>query len=627
MGISSLAKTAAIALCSAWLLVPQATQGQSLPPAPAPTSNPASLPAPPDANSLVVAWADFTSGLLEPGILAVSPDPSTPNAVWAAARGSLYYSEDNGASWLRVGRFAGRVDPQEDDADDATLNLRNLEQQVQEDAAQELGDVLGLDDFDVLDDPNNLDFDLLFEDRLLEERFNRNLDGGGGDDTASPRRVNLPARIAIAKRAPDVVFVAATSGLYRSRERGTGLRLVSLPDTFGPKQVALDPSGLVVLVGTTRGLLRSDDGGDTWQEAPEAGLRGQSISEVQIDATDANRVAVLTKRAVFLSTDGGRSFTPTANTPPGILRDVAQVPGQAGALYAASTQGLFYSNDSGASWEDRIKQPQALIGIPALHVEVSAADGKQVFLATAEGKVYLSGDQGKSFRETGEGLPQRPLFALSASPLVPELVFGATGEGFYRYGLIRVGEISEREQKRLFDAFRDEPSADEVVSEAIRIASLQEAPLTKLKKRAVLSAYMPRLRAQVTTFLNKDQTLNDEAGAPLQLQSARRAQTFATFLTVWDLSRIANWGSGRTKPIEQQLARKRSRTADGIYKLYEERRALQLRLLKTPPATDLDYLKAELRLEEMTSLLDAKSNGYFSAAREKRRKFNAATVR
>lgn len=572
----------------------------------------------------VLAWADFTAGILEPAVLVVLPDPSAPNGVWAAARGVLYFSNDGGDSWSPVGRFAARVEAGSDDDGDE-FNTRALEQQVQEDAAFELADNLGLDDFDVLDDLNNLDFDLLFEDRLLEERFNRNLDGsGGGEDTAAPRKLNLPAAIAVAKGDPSIVFVAATSGLYRSSERGAGLRQVTLPDERLPRQVVLDPSGQRVLVGTNRGLLISEDGSDTWQEASEAGLRGQSIVRLQADYAKPDRVVALTKKAIFFSLDGGRSFSPTANTPPGVLRDVAQDPHQDGAMYAATSLGLFRSADDGGSWAEVIEQAQSLRGQPLEHVELSPAQVGQLYVATPNGEVFLSEDGGKRFVSTGDGLPSRGIFDLTADPTAPRVLWGALGEGLYRFGLIRIGEISERERRRLFDSFRDEPSADEVVAAALEIARLEEEPLVGLKKRAVLSSYMPRLRLQLTTFINNDQNLTVEVGETPDFRTNQRVQYFFTALTIWDFSRVANWGTGRTRSIERQITRKRTKLVDGIYKLYEERRALQLRLIKTPPATDIAYLKAELRLEEMTSLLDAKCGGYFSAAREQKRQENAS---
>ncbi len=102
---------------------------------------------------------------------------------------------------------------------------------------------------------------------------------------------------------PEVAFAGADGGLFRSTDAGTTFRKV-LPDGYvsavashrrtvyaGWEPAYDSPEGTV---------LRSDDGGDTW--LPTADLPpGRFIRKIQIDRVDADRVVVLTGDGRFTS--------------------------------------------------------------------------------------------------------------------------------------------------------------------------------------------------------------------------------------------------------------------------------------------------------------------------------------
>jgi photosystem II stability/assembly factor-like uncharacterized protein len=576
----------------------------------------------PTQETIISAWADFTAGILEPGILAILPDPSAKLGVWAAARGVLYFSTDGGDTWALVGRFRDRVgrNQNQGDGEDEGDDPDDAEEQIREDAAQELADELGVDAIDLLDDPNNVDFDQLVEDRQDEADFAKD-EEDALTEVVQRIRSDLPRAIAVAKENPQVVFVASTNGLYRSLERGADLRRLLLPKDPDVVTVAVNPTGEIVLVGTSRGLLRSEDGGSTWQSSNEPGLQKGKVVAADVDFLKQERILVLTKQSIFYSQDTGKTFSATASTPPGRLRDVSLDPSRPKVFFAASDQGLFISLDEGNSWDPSITFPEPLRQIGVRRVEVSPTKSGQVFIAAANGEVYLSEDGGARFTDTGEGLPALGLSALEIDPTEPGIIWATTGEGVYRYGLVRAGEISEREQKRLLEGFRSEPSAAEVVLAAIKVAGLDKG--YDRIKRIKLAPYMPLLRLQLTIDKQRSQSVDLAAGAPSTAQEVNQERANFSALAVWDIARYYGIG-GQLARFERTRDKKRARLEARIVKLYEERRAIQLSLLRRPPASAKGFMKAELRLEELTALLDSISAGYFTEARAKKQKENGA---
>jgi photosystem II stability/assembly factor-like uncharacterized protein len=576
----------------------------------------------PSQETIIPAWADFTAGILEPGILAILPDPSAKLGVWAAARGVLYFSTDGGDTWQAVGRFRDRVgrNQNQGDGEDDDEDPNDVEDQIREDAAQELADELGVDAIDLLDDPNNLDFDQLVEDRQDEADFAK-----GEDDALAEVvkriRSDLPRAIAVAKNNPQIVFVASTNGLYRSLERGADLRRMILPKDPNIVTVSVDPTGEIVLVGTNRGLLRSEDGGNTWQSSNEPGLQKGKVIALDVDFLQQERVLVLTKQSIFYSSDNGKTFSATATTPPGRLRDISLDPSRPKVFFAASDQGLFISLDEGNSWNPAITFPEPLRQIGINRIEVSPVQVGQVFIAASNGEVYLSSDGGARFTDTGEGLPSLGLAALEIDPTEPGVIWATTGEGVYRYGPLRAGEISERDRKRLLEAFRSEPSAEEVVKAAIKVSGLDKN--YDRRKRAKVAPYLPRIRLQLTIDKQQQESVDITAGEPSVSQEVNQERANFSALAVWDIARYYGIG-GQLARFERTREKKRLRLEARITKLYEERRAIQLSLLRRPPVSTKGLMRAELRLEELTALLDSMSAGYFTKARAKKLQENGA---
>jgi photosystem II stability/assembly factor-like uncharacterized protein len=166
----------------------------------------------------------------------------------------------------------------------------------------------------------------------------------------------------------------------------------------------------VILAGTTTGIQRSDDGGASWQPA-DAGLTIPHLRWLAIHPDEPLRCFAGTEPAgLFVSEDGGASWTERPEV--AALRDEHQwmlpYSPEAGCvrgfsfhgerIYAAvEVGGLLRSDDGGMTWN-----------------LAAGSDGKPSFGSPPAGLIYPD------------------VHDVAVHPSDPNLVFAATGGGFYR---------------------------------------------------------------------------------------------------------------------------------------------------------------------------------------------------
>lgn len=248
------------------------------------------------------------------------------------------------------------------------------------------------------------------------------LAGCGGDDpatTAEPARTPEPAVAATPDRegsaadafigsiavdpADGTLYLGTGLGLYVSRDgrrarrvtgelrtpQGAGEVSSNLVVRFaGPGELLASghPEGPGSLPEDL-GLIRSRDGGRTWEPVSEVGETDHHVLQVSPDRI----VAVEAEGAdVRISADGGRTFTD--RTPPTVSLDAAIDPGDPERLVVATDQGIYTSVDGGGSWRQRD-------AVPAAQLAWAAPDA--LYRADADGLVRRSADGGQTWEDRG----------------------------------------------------------------------------------------------------------------------------------------------------------------------------------------------------------------------------------
>lgn len=181
-----------------------------------------------------------------------------------------------------------------------------------------------------------------------------------------------------------------------------------------------------VFAATDRGVLRSTNGGSTW-ETVNNGLPAARVTAVAIDPFNPSVVYVGTA-GVYKSTDGGLTWVRTGNGIPSTSLGVAALaidPSNPANLYAglfaAGGFGLVRSIDGGASWITMTNSilPKATFDGLVLH----PTNPSVIYAASMNGGVFGSTDKGVNWTGLNSGLPALRVTALVISPSNPSTLF------------------------------------------------------------------------------------------------------------------------------------------------------------------------------------------------------------
>jgi hypothetical protein len=180
-----------------------------------------------------------------------------------------------------------------------------------------------------------------------------------GQTYNSSVRVNVSGRVAAIAVDPHnpahVLCGAANGGVWESFDRGgSWAPRTDYAPTTAVGAVTFNPSNpSIVYCGTGEGnawswlgagILRSTDGGTTWSTLCTAPFVGVGFYDLQVDPANANHLLAATNAGLYVSIDGGVSWTRrrTAAT--------WMVSFGSGEILAACADGVFRSTDGGTTW-------------------------------------------------------------------------------------------------------------------------------------------------------------------------------------------------------------------------------------------------------------------------------------
>ncbi len=216
----------------------------------------------------------------------------------------------------------------------------------------------------------------------------------------------------------DATVAAATGqGVALSKDAGDSWQLVGAKSeiVLGLDVARATTHGRTLLAGIfDKGILRSEDEGESWEEA-NAGLTANYLIGLSLSPafeTDHTIFAWGPSEGVFQTKDGSESWQPSgAGMEDTSVLSLAISPQFAsdGGLYAGTSAGLFLSQDRGVSW-----QQFALQGQEVPFVTLSPAFQRdQVIVAAADNGIQWSADGGTTWKELDSPPGSETLVALS----------------------------------------------------------------------------------------------------------------------------------------------------------------------------------------------------------------------
>ena len=236
---------------------------------------------------------------------------------------------------------------------------------------------------------------------------------------------------------------APSGGVWFSDQSGLDWTLMGTQDWagMGASDIALHPDLPDCILAATGdsdfgsayaiGLMQTCDGGQTWEPTglSFAMAEGKTCSRVHRKAGDPDQILAATSDGLWLSEDGGVSFTRTLE---GIFSDLLPHPGDSSVWHAAKRPGeLYRSTDGGRNWALIPGMPSLYLASrytlatsasnPAQVVAIAAKSGSQGLLG-----LYISADSGATYTEVPD-LPNLLGWTVNG--------IDAGGQGFYDLAL------------------------------------------------------------------------------------------------------------------------------------------------------------------------------------------------
>lgn len=205
---------------------------------------------------------------------------------------------------------------------------------------------------------------------------------------------------------------------------GTGgaLSVLNTPDFHSLAMSSQDPS--LLLYGHHGGVLRSTDGGRTWNKTNLTGETDDAMG-MGFSSSDGREVFAAGHDTFFRSDDAGANWKDLRPALPGTdIHGLATAPDRPGTIYAHVVRyGLYRSDDGGERWSKANTSD-----LPGDVMALSAGPGGRLYAAAPNRGVLRSDDGGTTFRRVGDIVGA---LTIAASASDPDAVYVGTQAGLF----------------------------------------------------------------------------------------------------------------------------------------------------------------------------------------------------
>jgi photosystem II stability/assembly factor-like uncharacterized protein len=273
-----------------------------------------------------------------------------------------------------------------------------------------------------------------------------------GGDTWTPWNAGLPSdpsgsfglgSVTLAPGDQDIAFVTVYSTLYRSQTGRPWRRIGQVPaNSFAYVNTILALPGAALLAGqdgentlTTPGILRSRDGGKTWQPLS---LPGETVYELSY-LPAVGRVVALARSGAFYSSDLGTTWKRTGSGVAAARVTSLAAVGAGGQVLVAGladcSRSIARSADGGKTWQlQETRAPGGYYGGGILWdvLSLASAPSRPPRLYAITSNNFLRSDNGGITWTQNNGIAGEHKAAVAVHPTNPNLVFVARQNGLSR---------------------------------------------------------------------------------------------------------------------------------------------------------------------------------------------------
>ncbi len=427
-----------------------------------------------------------------------------------------------------------------------------------------------------------------------------------------------------------------------------------------------------LLVGTRRGLFRSQDLGKTWSNVFRTIIPDKSnILSLDVPTSDSSKLLIGTKAGIFTSDDNGARWRDISGNLKNRQAKCLAIRGE--NMYVGADDGLYLSHDLSGNWqrvfiysksmdtgetpeESQVEEPEDVMepGINCIAVR-----GSDVY-AAAPGKILHSNDLAKGWDYLPTtGLHGRINYIL-ASRLTDKL-YCATTKGVYEllsgkdmwnelykvmYKAVNVKNIAfagrdekaiwastdrglyklevgafvesqyidvERNLKSMKVAFDQEPTFKELQMAAMKFNDVSPDKINRWKTQAQIRALAPKVSVGFDNSKSNTYEIYTSATKDYVIAGPDDISEGFDISVSWDLANVI-WSDDQTSidTRSRLTTQLRNDILDDLRRSYFERRRLQYELMASPPADMKLRFEKELRIDELTQAIDDITGNYLS---------------
>ena len=192
-------------------------------------------------------------------------------------------------------------------------------------------------------------------------------------------------------------------------------------------------------LGTTNSwIYESVDGGSSWHRLSKLDPADDlAVDHIVVDAANTAIVYAAAWKldhpggGLWVSRDGGRSWSAVEGLRGQSIRAFAQAPSEPGILIAGTLEGVFRSRDAGATWT-QISPPGSLEIHEVESLAIDPADPEVVYAGTWH-LPWKTTDGGENWHNIKKGvIDDSDVFSIIIDPVQPKIVFASACSGIYK---------------------------------------------------------------------------------------------------------------------------------------------------------------------------------------------------
>lgn len=420
--------------------------------------------------------------------------------------------------------------------------------------------------------------------------------------------------------SPNELYAATGVGLFVSNNAGkTWRKIFSGVGKTEEECLCVKVYQGIIFLGTRKALFLSFNHGKTWQRVSGIPSNTQ-IVDIAIDkdaaylATSAgvyqkgdtweewNRIVVSFMGEENENEDGEEEVKEEGVSGQTKINKIILDPLNSRRIFIATTKGILTSEDKGKSWQGF--SSAGFLDGEVRDILISRKDGRQ-FAVTKRGAYVFADDR---WQQLYQGLIIEEANAIKENS-VGEIWLGGKG-GIYKLAKEDAALSISPSLNPLDSDFKNEPTIQELQKVAINYAEVAPQKIRNWRRQAQIKAIMPEVS------VDYDKTVTTALGATYDRVSTGPMDWGVNLK--WNIGELI-WNNDQTSIDSRSklMVELRDDIINELTRLFFERRRLQMEIVVSPSLSENEKMEKELRLQELTALIDGLTGGYLSQSLNK----------